>query len=132
MTSYGNFRQWLDQLDLRSYVGITIAAICVISMAVFGVIPSRSLLFVNAFLSGAVWSGCVFLLLIGGKRVDMALTCALALIAGGLTTSIPSIFYEHTPVDWGSTLSRLGVMILVGWAANSIFVKWKNEHGETA
>lgn len=125
MISYPRFRHWMDNLDLKSFAGLTLAAVCIIAMAVFGVMPGNSLLFVNAFLSGTVWGGCVVLLLVGGKRLDALLTASLCLVAGGLTTSIPSIFYEHTPVDWGSTLSRLGLVLMVAWVANAVFHKWK-------
>lgn len=125
--SYVQFRDWVDGLDLKAYVGMTVLTIAVVSLAVFGIMPRHGLLLVNAAISGAVWSLCVIALLAGGRRLDVPLSTALALIAGGLTTSIPSIFYEHTPVDWGSTLSRLGVLILVCWAINSIFKKMKGE-----
>lgn len=125
--SYVQFRDWVDGLDLKAYVGVTVVTIAVVSLAVFGVLPRQGLMLVNAGVSGAVWSLCVIALLAGGRRLDVPLSTALALIAGGLTTSIPSIFYEHTPVDWGSTLSRLGVLILVCWAINSIFKKMKGE-----
>lgn len=125
--SYVQFRDWVDGLDLKAYVGMTVLTIAIVSLAVFGIMPRHGLLLVNAAISGAVWSLCVIALLAGGRRLDVPLSTALALIAGGLTTSIPSIFYEHTPVDWGSTLSRLGVLILVCWAVNSIFKKMKGE-----
>lgn len=125
--SFVQFRDWVDGLDLKAYVGVTVLTIAVVSLAVFGVMPRHGLLLVNAAISGAVWGFCVIALLAGGRRLDVPLSTALALIAGGLTTSIPSIFYEHTPVDWGSTLSRLGVLILVCWAINSIFKKMKGE-----
>jgi hypothetical protein len=128
--AYLKFRGWLDGLDVKAYSGITLAAVCIIAMAVFDVMPDHNLLVVNAFISGCIWSFCVFVLIAGGKRVDALLFAAFSLIAGGLTTSIPSIFHEHTPVDWGSTLSRLGFLLLVIWVGLSIFSKAKEQHGD--
>lgn len=108
---------WLSHLDLKAYAGILLAAVMVIAVVVFGVIPNQGLLAVNAFLSGSVWTMCLGIIVVGGHRVPMGYLAACCLIAGGLTTSIPSIFYEHTVVDWGSTVSRLGWLVLMAQVA---------------
>lgn len=127
MTSYVAMRRWLDSLNVRAFASIVFAVVCLLATAVFGILPHGSLLVVNAFLSGAVWAMCLLVLVVGGKRVDLMSSTGAALIAGGLTTSIPSIFYEHTPVDWGSTLSRLGLLIIMLRWGYEILKRWKDE-----
>lgn len=112
MNSYLSVRSWFHSLSAKSYAGILIAVLSVIAAVVFGVVPNQNLLVVNAFLSGTVWCACLLVIVLGGRRVDAASFAAASLISAGLTMSIPSIFYEHTPVDWGSTVSRLGFAIL--------------------
>lgn len=121
---------WLDARTPAAYAGLMLAFICVVAVAVFGLIPNAGLLAVNAFLSGCVWSACVGLLVLGGGRVKAGYYCAFAMIAGGLTMSIPSIFAEHSPVDWGSTVSRLGLAILVLQVGVDLIAKWRNQPGE--
>lgn len=113
MTLADKARGWLARLDNRTYASILVTATLVVSVVVFGLIPNQGLLAVNAFLSGSVWTMCLGIIVLGAHRVKAGYLCAACLIAGGLTTSIPSIFYEHTVVDWGSTVSRLGLAVLV-------------------
>lgn len=127
MTVADRVRTWLTRLDNKSYAGILLAAVMVVSVAVFGIVPNQGLLAVNAFLSGSVWTMCLCIVVIGGHRVKSGYLCAACLIAGGLTTSIPSIFYEHTVVDWGSTVSRLGLAVLVTQVIVDLRHKWFEE-----
>ena len=113
MTHDDRARSWLSKMDLKAYAGMMVFLTCVVAITVFGIVPSQSLLAVNAFLSGCVWSMCVGIIVIGGHRIKSGYLCAACLIAGGLTTSIPAIFFEHTVVDWGSTVSRLGLLVLL-------------------
>lgn len=113
MTLADRARSWLSKMDLKAYAGMMVFLTCVVAITVFGIVPSQSLLAVNAFLSGCVWSMCVGIIVIGGHRIKSGYLCAACLIAGGLTTSIPAIFFEHTVVDWGSTVSRLGLLVLL-------------------
>jgi len=125
MTPTDRAREWLSSLDFKAYAGLMVAVTCVMAVAVFGIIPSRSLLAVNAFISGSVWTMCLGIVVLGGDRIKIGYSCAACLIAGGLTTSIPSIFYEHTVVDWGSTVARLGIALLVGQVAVDLRRKWE-------
>ncbi len=131
MTPTDRARNWLSALDFKAYAGLMVAVTCVMAIAVFGIIPNRSLLAVNAFLSGSVWTMCLGIVVFGGDRIKIGYSLAACLIAGGLTTSIPSIFYEHTVVDWGSTVARLGIVILVGQVIVDLERKWKQtgRHG---
>lgn len=123
-------KAWFDARTPAAFAGVMLAVICVVAVAVFGVIPNAGLLAVNAFLSGCVWSACVGLLILGGGRVKAGYYCAFAMIAGGLTMSIPSIFAEHSPVDWGSSVSRLGLAILIFQVAVDLVSKWRHSPGE--
>jgi hypothetical protein len=127
MTVADNVRSWLSKLDNKAYAGILLAAVMVVSVAVFGIVPNQGLLAVNAFLSGSVWTMCLGIIVVGGHRVKAGYLCAACLIAGGLTTSIPSIFYEHTVVDWGSTVARLGLAVLVAQVIVDLRHKWTQE-----
>lgn len=127
MTVADRVRSWLSHLDLRVYAGILVAVTMIVAVAVFGIIPNQGLLAVNAFLSGCVWTMCLGIVVLGGSRVKPGYQAAFCLIAGGLTTSIPSIFYEHTVVDWGSTVSRLGLAVLVIQVIVDLRHKWFEE-----
>lgn len=120
-------RSWLSHLNVKVYAGMLLAVTLVVAVVVFGLIPNQGLLAVNAFLSGSVWTMCLGIVVLGGHRVKSGYLCAACLIAGGLTTSIPSIFYEHTVVDWGSTVSRLGLAVLVVQVVVDLRHKWFEE-----
>lgn len=120
-------KSWLDDRTPAAYTGLVLAFTCIVAVAVFGIIPNAGLLIVNAFLSGCVWSACVVMLVLGGGRVKSGYYCAFAMIAGGLTMSIPSIFADHSPVDWGTTVSRLGIMVLVSQVTVDLIHKWRNQ-----
>ncbi len=128
MTVADRFRAWASRLDLWSFMGVFLVAICVVATAVFGLIPNQGMLAANAFISGTVWSACLMAIRLGGQRIDRVYYFSCCLIAGGLTTSIPAIFYEHTVVDWGSTISRLGFAIFVLKGLVDAFDKWRMQH----
>lgn len=127
MTVADKVRSWLSHLDLKVYSGMLLAVCLVVAVVVFGLIPNQGLLAVNAFLSGSVWTMCLGIIILGGHRVKAGYLCAACLVAGGLTTSIPSIFYEHTVVDWGSSVSRLGLAVLFLQVIVDLSHKWFEE-----
>ncbi len=104
-------RMWFAGLDWKTYAGIGAAVIGILGCVAFGILPDQSLKIVFAYLSGIVWFSCLFIVVFGLNKVDMETAVCACLIGGGLTTSIPSLFYESTPVDWGSALTRLGFAI---------------------
>jgi len=127
MSSYLTAQRWMDAMDVKAYAGAGFFVLCVVASAVFGVLPHGSLIYINALVSGAAWMICLGILIFGGKRVDLYDTVTAALLAGGLTTSIPSLFTAESVVQWGSTFSRLGVlMFAIRWAWN-IYVKVQHE-----
>ena len=127
MTSYMHFREWFDGLNAKRLSFLTAFALLIPATVVFGFLPDGGLRIVDAVLSGLVLGICLFVLLVGGKRVDLASQAGAALIAGGLATAIPSLFYEHTPVDWGSALSRLGLLILMVRWGYEVVKRWREE-----
>lgn len=130
MSRFHTLDRWFDSLDWRSLGGVVFVAMCLLAAAVFGFLPHTGLAIVNAFLSGFVLVICLLVLLLGGKRVDLMSTTGAALIAGGLATSIPSVFYDHaTPVDWGSSLSRIGLLLLMLRWSYEIARRWREENG---
>lgn len=124
MTSIVSVKDWFDRLDAKAHLLVSLMGLVVLAIPAFHLI---SVSFVNAFLSGVIWMVCVAILLCGGKRVDFVTTAAAALVAAGLTTSIPSIPYDYTPVDWGAALYRLGLLLMVVKTANDIYLKAKEE-----
>lgn len=132
MSVADRIKSWLDNRTPAAYTGLMLAFVCVVAVAVFGVIPLHGLLVVNAFLSGCVWAACVLMLVLGGDRIKAAYYCAFGLIAGGLTMSIPSIFAANSPVDWGTTVSRLGIAILVLQVCVDLIHKWRGPHDEVS
>lgn len=130
MNSYATLRHWMDAHNFKTHATIGFAVMVVLSMVVFGIAPHGTLDVLNAGLSGGVWALGLCILILGGKRVDFMSTTGVALIVGGLTTSIPSLFYEHSPVDWGSSLSRLGFLILFTRWVYELMRRWKVENGE--
>lgn len=126
--NYVSLRERVRSLNVGAYAGAGLFVLCIVAAVVFGVLPHKGLLFVNAVLSGAVWMGCVLVLVLGGKRIDLWSACAAALIAAGLTTSIPSIFYNSsTVVDWGSTISRLGFLLMASRWAYDLYERVREE-----
>jgi len=127
MSSYQTAQRWMDAMDVKAYAGAGFFVLCIVASAVFGVLPHGSLIYINALVSGAAWMVCLGILIFGGKRVDLYDTVTAALLAGGLTTSIPSLFANDSVVVWGSTFSRLGVlMFALRWAWN-IYSRVRNE-----
>ena len=127
MSSYQTAHRWMEAMDMKAYAGIGFFVLCVVSSAVFGILPHGSLLYINALVSGGAWAVSLGILIFGGKRVDMFDTVTAAMLAGGLTTSIPSLFSDESVVAWGSTFSRIGVlMFAMRWGWN-IYVKYQNE-----
>lgn len=122
----------LAEMTAVSYTGLLLAILCIVAVAVFGVIPNQGLLAVNAFLSGCVWTLCLGILIVGGGRVPAGYYCATAMIAGGLTMSIPSIFAPQSPVDWGTTVSRLGLLVLVAQVVVDLVDRWQRERQQGA
>lgn len=119
MSSYQTAHRWFNRMDIRAYAGATFFVLCVVASSVFGILPHGSLVYINALVSGSVWMICLGVLILGGKRVDLWDTASAALLAGGLTTSIPSLFANDSLVAWGSTFSRVGLaMMAARWAFN--------------
>lgn len=127
MTGADHVKDWIKSLDLSVYMGLFLAAMCVIATAVFGIIPNQGMLVVNAFISGSVWAVCLVAIIVGGRRISPVYYASCCMILGGLTTSIPAIFYEHTTVDWGSTISRLGFAVFVVKGLMDAFDRWREE-----
>lgn len=119
MTSYHKAQHWFHHMPLNAYAGATFFVMIVMASSVFGIFPHGSLVIVNAFVSGAAWLVCLGVLVFGGKRVDLWDTSTAAFLAAGLTTSIPSLFADDSVVAWGSTFSRIGVLMMAArWAYN--------------
>lgn len=119
MSSYLKAQTWFHHMPLNAYAGATFFVMVVLASSVFGIFPHGALLVVNAFVSGAAWLTCLGVLVLGGKRVDLWDTATAAFLAAGLTTSIPSLFADDSVVAWGSTFSRIGVLMMAGrWAYN--------------
>jgi hypothetical protein len=127
MTVSDTARRWLSRLDIKAYGSLMLFVTLVVAITVFGVLPTRSLLFVNAFLSGSVLTMCVGIIAFGADKVRAGYLAASCLLAGGLITSIPAMFYDHSVVDWGSTVSRLGLAVLFVQVILDLERKWKEE-----
>lgn len=127
MSRYQTAQRWMEDMDVKAYAGAGFFVLCVVASAVFGILPGESLLYVNAMVSGATWAAALGVLIFGGKRVDLYNTVAAAMLAGGLTTSIPSLFAHDSVVAWGSTFSRIGILMLVVRFAWSLYVRYQTE-----
>ena len=127
MTSYQTAHRWFQCLPTNAYAGGMLFAMLMVAATVFGVFPHGSGVFFNAALSGGTWAICLGILILGGKRVDLYDTTTAALIAAGLTTSIPTLFADDSTVAWGSTFSRLGVLMMAARFAYNIH---ERVHGE--
>lgn len=126
MTIADSVKAWADTLDPKAYSGFLTAALLVVAFTVFGFLPPQSLLAVNALLSGVIWTACMGLIIVGGARVDRVYYAAACLIAGGLMLSTPSLFVEESPVEWGSSLSRLGFAIFFVWSCVDMANRWRH------
>jgi hypothetical protein len=127
MSSYEAACHWVGGLGFRSFAGIIIVILAIVAAGVLGVLPHSVPVFFNAFLSGIAFTLCAGVVAFGGSRVNAAYYTAAALVAGGLITSIPSLFVVDSPVSWGTTLSRLGLAIGIMRGCHDLYVKYKEE-----
>lgn len=131
MSSYEAVKDWFSHQNVKVQAGLLSTVMLVVGASVFGIMPHEWLLNFNMFLSGCVWMICVGILILGGERVEIQWSVGAAFLAAGLTTSIPSIPYPETPVTWGSSLSRLGVLIWAISAVHHIYTKYREEKSTT-
>lgn len=127
MSSYEAVKGWFSHQNVKVQAGLLTAIMLVVGASVFGIMPQAWLLNFNIFLSACVWMICVGIVLLGGNKVEIQWYAGAAFLAAGLTTSIPSIPYLETPVSWGSSLSRLGVLIWAISAVNHLYSKYREE-----
>ena len=132
MSSYETACHWIGGLGFRAYAGIILMVLVVVAAGVLGVLPHSVPIFFNALLSGIAFMLCVGVVILGGQRVHVAYYTAAALVAGGLMTSIPSLFVTDSPVAWGTTISRLGLAIGILRGCHDLYVKYQSEKAKEA
>lgn len=132
MSSYESACEWIGGLGFRAYAGIILMMLVVVGAGVLGVLPHHVPIFFNAMLSGISFTVCLGILILGGGRVPLGYYAACSLIAGGLMTSIPSLFVVDSPIGWGTTVVRLGYALLAINVGHDLYVKHKAEKAKSA